>query len=78
MHKGFPVKSRAMKARSAMLLAGAALGAGIAPHAAFAADAVEQAAEGSAPSSAEIIVTANRREERAQDVPISKIGRAHV
>ncbi|ABP64572.1 TonB-dependent receptor (plasmid) [Novosphingobium aromaticivorans DSM 12444] len=71
MHKGFPVKSRAMKARSAMLLAGAALGAGIAPHAAFAADAVEQAAEGSAPSSAEIIVTANRREERAQDVPIS-------
>ncbi len=56
----------------AMLMAGVAIGSFAPPQAAFAAEdaAADQAAAQSQPSN-EIIVTANRREERAQDVPIS-------
>lgn len=63
------------------LMLGAALGAVALPQAGWAADAAADAAAGTgadAPQAsaeeagvAEIIVTANRREERAQDVPIS-------
>lgn len=55
------------------LLAGASLCCAALPQIANAADnaADEQATDGVAPNNMEIIVTANRREERAQDVPIS-------
>jgi iron complex outermembrane receptor protein len=58
----------AQKFRVALLLAGATVATGAMPLAARAADT--PAAE-AAPTTPEIIVTANRREERAQDVPIS-------
>ncbi|MEO7383859.1 MAG: TonB-dependent receptor plug domain-containing protein, partial [Novosphingobium sp.] len=58
---------------SSLLLAGVAAAALLSPGYAFAADAADQAqADVSTDNSVnEIIVTANRREERAQDVPIS-------
>ena len=58
--------------RGIALLAGVAAGALMLPVAAFAEEAAApSAAADTAPSPTEIIVTANRREERAQDVPIS-------
>lgn len=56
-----------------LLLAGVAASTLLAPGMARAQDAAGQtsAAEAEAPAAGEIIVTANRREERAQDVPIS-------
>ena len=62
------------RAMPATLLAGVALWAGAMPQLAFAADAPPAATDVPAAvdvSTPEIIVTANRREERAQDVPIS-------
>ncbi len=69
--------SRWTRLRNGVLMAGAAAGAFGLAHAAHAAEdagqgpAADQAAENPQPSNMEIIVTANRREERAQDVPIS-------
>lgn len=60
--------------RTAAWLAGVALGAAVMPQVALAADAAAEpapAVEDNQPTNPEIIVTANRREERAQDVPIS-------
>lgn len=57
--------------RAAIWLAGASLGIACLPQVTLAAEAAAPAAEEPQPSNAEIIVTANRREERAQDVPIS-------
>ncbi|NLR73323.1 TonB-dependent receptor [Novosphingobium sp. ERN07] len=73
MSKGIQLKSGLARRCSAALLASVALGVVAVPQAAFAAEnaADDQASETAQPSSAEIIVTANRREERAQDVPIS-------
>jgi len=64
-------KSELRRRLGGALLAGAAFGVLTMPGAAFAAadGAEDQAGEDAA--STEIIVTANRREERAQDVPIS-------
>jgi len=64
---------RFTRRHGAMLMAGVALSLIATPQLAFATDAVEepQAGEADQPTTSEIIVTANRREERAQDVPIS-------
>ncbi|HQS94951.1 MAG: TonB-dependent receptor [Novosphingobium sp. 17-62-19] len=73
MSAGITMKSRWPRRCGAALLAGVAFGVVAMPQAAFAAQnaAPDQASEAEQPSSTEIIVTANRREERAQDVPIS-------
>lgn len=73
MFEGNHGKSRFPRHHGAMLMAGVALALIATPQLAFAADASEepQAGEADQPTNSEIIVTANRREERAQDVPIS-------
>lgn len=73
MSEGIHLKSGVARRCSAALLASVALGVVAVPQAAFAAENADadQASESATPTSSEIIVTANRREERAQDVPIS-------
>lgn len=67
------LKSVTLRRCGAGLMAGVAMSCIALPQLAYAAEAAaeEQASEGNQPSNTEIIVTANRREERAQDVPIS-------
>lgn len=69
-HSGHTTLAHRHKAMIAALLGGVALGITAMPTTAFAAEA-EAAPAAAAPGVPEIIVTANRREERAQDVPIS-------
>ncbi|WP_226016581.1 TonB-dependent receptor plug domain-containing protein [Novosphingobium sp. FKTRR1] len=70
-----PLKNRRMVWSDTMMLAGVAASAFLMPGSALAAaetSAADSASEATgAPSIGEIIVTANRRAERAQDVPIS-------
>ena len=69
-HSGHTTLAHRQRAKIAALLGSVALGITAVPMTAFAAEA-EAAPAAAAPGVPEIIVTANRREERAQDVPIS-------